>query len=198
MVLTHPDEDHLAGLLGVVERYHVDLVLEGPEERPSSTFRAWREALGRSGVRAETLSAGQRLRLGRLEIAVLFAPKAGERENGSNESLVLKATLGEISFLLPGDTPAGKQPQLLAFDRDLRSAVFKVPHHGARDALDRRFLDLVSPELAVISVGADNPFGHPAPETLTLLAGRHTLRTDERGAIEAITDGKRLWVRTRR
>ena len=104
--------------------------------------------------------------------------------------------MGGASFLLPGDTSAGDQMALLDRESELESTILKVPHHGARDALDTRFFAAVDPRLAVISVGADNTFGHPAPETLALLSDTPTLRTDENGAIQAATDGKRVWIKT--
>jgi len=78
--------------------------------------------------------------------------------------------------------------------------VLKVAHHGAGSGTGERFLAAVDPQLAVISVGKDNRFGHPAPELLKRLAqqGVSVLRTDERGQIELITDGERCWVRTER
>ena len=75
--------------------------------------------------------------------------------------------------------------------------MLKAPHHGAATSLTPRFLREVSPQLVIISVG-ENKFGYPAPETLAKLSGLTTLRTDEEGTIEVVTDGERYWVITER
>jgi len=86
---------------------------------------------------------------------------------------------------------------LEASGRPLRSLVLKAPHHGAATSLTPHFLREVSPQLVIISVG-ENTFGHPAPETLAKLSSLTTLRTDEEGTIEVVTDGERYWVVTER
>ncbi|MBI2864520.1 MAG: ComEC/Rec2 family competence protein [Chloroflexi bacterium] len=202
LILSHPHEDHLAGLLGVLERYDVHLVLESPISRPGATYRGWEEEIARRGTRRQVLGPEDRLKIGDLEVTPVFVPaaRAPSRRGGSdeqpNDSLVLRLKIGDASFLLPGDTPAEAQAQLLDFAGGLESTILKVPHHGAGDALDPRFLAAIAPRLAVISVGADNPFGHPAPETLALLSSTRTLRTDESGSVQVTTDGKRVWVKT--
>lgn len=106
--------------------------------------------------------------------------------------------MGRASFLLPGDLEEEGERALLASARPLGSTALKVPHHGSATALFSPFLRQVGPQLAVISVGANNPFGHPSPQTLAQLEEITTLRTDERGTIEIVTDGQRFWVLTER
>jgi competence protein ComEC len=118
----------------------------------------------------------------------------------NDHSVVLRITLGEISFLLPGDIEAGVERELAAQPALLAATVLKAPHHGADTSSSAAFLAAVQPQVSIISVGAENRFGHPAPEVLARYAERGipVLRTDERGTIELSTDGKRVWVETMR
>ena len=82
--------------------------------------------------------------------------------------------------------------------RRIKSDVLKVAHHGSASSTSQAFIDAVSPAVAVISAGKDNPFGHPSPATLDRLKQAPLFRTDLHGAVEVTTDGRRLWVRTER
>jgi competence protein ComEC len=84
---------------------------------------------------------------------------------------------------------------LVADGAPLHATVLKVPHHGSCSSTSQEFLDAVDPDVAVISVGAENDFGHPCAEVLDRLDGVQVYRTDEHGTVEVITDGVRVWVR---
>jgi beta-lactamase superfamily II metal-dependent hydrolase len=116
------------------------------------------------------------------------------------DSAVLHLQFGQISFLLPGGIEAPVEQKLVEREIALRATVLKSPHHGSRTSSSKAFLEAVEPQVVVISVGEDNHFGHPSPEVIERYAayGLPVLRTDERGTIEFITDGERLWVETAR
>jgi len=105
-----------------------------------------------------------------------------------------------VSFLLTADIMWEAEFELLARRANLSSTVLKVGHHGSDTSTTPEFLAVVNPQLAVISVGADNPFGHPSDEVMEKLEEKldseNIYRTDGHGTIEFITDGKRLWVKT--
>jgi competence protein ComEC len=101
-------------------------------------------------------------------------------------------------MLLAGDVMAEAQQVLVSSGQSHHSLVLKVPHHGGDTALSEPFLEAVSPEVAIISVGADNRFGHPSEVTLEKLGGIPCYRTDQNGSIELVTDGGRCWLRTQR
>jgi competence protein ComEC len=132
-----------------------------------------------------------------VQIEVLHPGVVPASERFNDHSVVLRVTLGEISFLLTGDIEAGVEQGLVAHSSALAATVLKVPHHGGDTSSSQAFLEAVDPQVAVISVGADNRFGHPAPEVLARYAelGVPALRTDELGTVEFVTDGERLWVR---
>jgi competence protein ComEC len=204
VVLTHPHEDHVAGLPLLLERYRVGRVLEPGMRGPGPSYRALTTWLTDRGVKAERLSTGDRLRVDTVElevvwpdaIAVQFEPPDEGREiNGV--SVVLLGRIGTGRFLLTGDAEDDVDPTLVS--RGLpRVDLLKVAHHGSRTASSAAFLGAVRPAVAVISVGADNPYGHPARETIGRLdaVGARVLRTDLDGSVTATFDGRAWAVRT--
>jgi competence protein ComEC len=200
VVLTHPDQDHLAGLVTVLERYDVDRALLPPTECGSAVCGAWREALEREDAPTDEAVAGQWIDLGGgAWLSVLHPPPEGvtgadEDDNG----VVLKLTLGEASFLLTADLGAKGETYLTNRHADLRATVLKVAHHGSAGSTSAAFLGAVQPLAAVITVGRDNDYGLPSPETLARLEPRPVFRTDVHGDIEISTDGERLWVEVER
>jgi competence protein ComEC len=199
VVNTHPDADHLAGLPDVLARYRVDQIMLPDVEANTSLYEAWQAALAQEEATVITAQAGTHLSSqDSVSIDILHPGQVPAGENLNNHSIVLRLTFGEVSFLLPGDIEEGVEGQLAAQMPGLASTVLKAPHHGGKDSSSIPFLNAVRPQVAVISVGADNRFGHPAPETLARYTEHSipVLRTDELGSIEFITDGQRLWVQT--
>lgn len=194
IVLTHPHEDHLMGLMEVLQRYQVDGILATPYEHDSSLYRQWRVLIRDRGVRYVIAGQGQEVRLGsEARLRVLLPGMSlfrGTDSDPNNNSVVLRLEVGGFSALLPGDIEEEAQQKLLAEPLGLESQVLKVPHQGARNALSEGFLGRVNPQVAVISVGESNPFGHPAQETIQKLQGIRVLRTDQQGTIEVETDGR--------
>ena len=203
VALTHPDEDHLAGLVEVLRHYRVGLILDTTLPHDTPTGGAW-EALTFHASRLTLPTRGTVLDLGRgARLEVLhpgetpLATQSPDNDNG----LVLRLSWGKASFLLTGDLGTEGEAYLLRQEGlPLDSTVLKVAHHGAGQGTTLRFLQAVTPQVAVISAGAGNRFGHPAPEVLERLeaVGARVWRTDECGDVEIVTDGERLWVRTGR
>jgi competence protein ComEC len=201
VVNTHPDADHLAGLPEVLERYRVGQVLLPDVAGESGLYAAWREAVEEEGAPVIQAQAGMRLELETgLVVEVLHPGRVRAGDKFNDHSVVARLTFGGVSFLLPGDIEARVERELDAGGKSLASTVLKAPHHGGDTSSSQPFLDAVAPQVAVISVGAENRFGHPSPEALARYAalGIPVLRTDELGTVEFVTDGERLWVRTDR
>jgi len=182
VILTHPDADHLTGLVPVLERYRVGRVLEPGYPATSQTYVRWLELIAEKRIPALLARTGVRVELEPGLICEVLHPASdpNPEDKANNASAVTRWTWGQVTFLLPGDIEQ------------------EVEAHGSDTSSSAPFLRAVNPQLVVISVGADNRFGHPSPEVLNRLAGRTVLRTDERGTIEVVTDGARLWVRMER
>ena len=203
VVLTHPQEDHLAGLIEVLERYDVRQVLATPLEADTAAYREWRELIRRQQIPYHEARPGLWIDLGGGATLRVLGPgeKALASSDPNDASLVLKLVWGEVSFLLTGDIEIdGEEALLSAFGGDggLRSAVLKVPHHGGATSSSSAFLRAVRPAVAVVSVGEDNRFGHPSAAALDRLSGALLLRTDQHGTVRLSTDGERLWVAVER
>jgi competence protein ComEC len=189
VALSHADPDHAGGLPTVLRRFAVDELWEGA--RPGGGGLAVCP-----GLRQRRLAWPTRLRLGEVTLDVLHpdgVPLAGRNEN----SLVLRLQWRDVSILFAGDLGAPGEQRLLARGEPGPISVLKVGHHGSRFSSSAPFLAAARPQVAVIPVGARNPFGHPTPETLGRLAraGARVYRTDRDGAVLLETDGRTLWVR---
>jgi competence protein ComEC len=186
LVVSHGDSDHSGGVPAVLGSVDVDRLLY------ARIGAAVPELARARGARPANVAAGSRLRVGRLRLEVLWPPRRlqAPRAEPNVASVALVADLGRFEVLLPGDAEAEAAP---IHPGDVDALV--VAHHGSADAGLEALLSEADPERAVISVGASNPYGHPAPETVDELAtaGVPVLRTDLDGEIVIEVDGRR-WV----
>lgn len=200
MVLTHPDSDHITGLVGVLERYWVDRVLFREVEIDSEVHTYWLQLVADEGAVVYQGETGLRLTLDPgLEMEVLHPAAqlvSGTEADSNNNSVVARLVYGQVSVLLPGDIEAAVERQLVADGAALESTVLKAGHHGSCTSTTHEFLEAVDPEVVVVSVGADNDFGQPCAEVLERLEGLLVFRTDKDGVVEVISDGGRVWVKT--
>ena len=203
VVVSHPQDDHLAGLVEVARRYDVGTVLEGPYGAETALYREWMKALDERGVTTTRVQAGHLVLLEEgLTLEVLsptsmpFWGNAPVNEN----SLVLRLAWGETSFLLTGDIEQRAEQRMLELDSVPESTVLKAGHHGSATSSSPEFLAAVTPLVTVVSVGEGNEFGHPLPDVLSRLEAHvgddRLYLTSEHGTVELTTDGKRLWVKT--
>ncbi len=192
LVLTHPHEDHAAGLATLVERYAVHHVFEPGMEGPGPGYRAFEAALEARGVAAGRLTTGDRLSVDGLGLRVLWPdrnavprtpPDGGTSIN--NVSIVLLGTFGPRRMLLAGDVEQAIDPILLRHGL-AHVDLLKVAHHGSATSSTDPLLDVLRPAVAVVSVGARNPYGHPSAATLGRLRahGADVYRTDRNGTVE--------------
>jgi competence protein ComEC len=198
LVLTHPQRDHVGGADHVLETHDVDTVLD-PALQAASSYEEDAVAEARDKEVPIVLArAGQAYRLGKLRLRVLWPEDAGAPGQDPNENaIVLLASYGAVDVLLPADAESGVTLPL----RPPRVEVLKVAHHGSADEGLARLLRLVRPEVALISCGANNEYGHPAASTVGALedtSGLDLYRTDEDGRITVETDGRRISVVTDR
>ena len=203
VVLTHPSADHVTGLVEVLNRYNVKQVLYPDLAYASEIYDEWLRLVQKKGIKYTLAQAGQQIDLGGgVVLEVLNPPRpllTGTESDIDNNGMVLRLSMDEISFLLTADTMWETELELIHNRANLNSTVLKVGHHGSDTSTTPQFLAVVNPRIAVISVGADNEYGHPADEVMTRLREKigmeNIYRTDEDGTIEFITDGKRMWVK---
>jgi competence protein ComEC len=199
VVLTHSDADHVGGLPALFDRYQIGQVIQPRESASEGVYGNWLKALEQKHIPVLIAEAGQVVHLGQeVTITVLRPPREYQaRQNDDNDvSVVLQVRCGRFSALLTGDVGPEVQQRLLASGVDLSSTVLKVPHHGAAGSLAPQFLTAVHPQFAIVSVGQDNRYGHPAPETMQMLSGSTVHRTDMDGTVTLKIEGERCWLTT--
>ena len=201
VILTHPDSDHLSGLNYVLRRYKVENILWSGVLRGTKTFLWWQENLEKEKANEIIAQAGQKIKAGNARILVLYPFKSLEGkflEKSSNEtSLIFQLLFGKNTSLFTGDTLVNVEKQLLESGIEVASQVLKVAHHGSKTSSSKEFLEKVAPEIAIISCGRNNPYGHPRQEVLKNLEefGIKVLRTDQNGDIKIISDGDKFYAR---
>jgi competence protein ComEC len=202
VVLTHPHQDHLAGLVEVLRRYRVGQVLYPQLDYESPLYDEWLRLIREKGIKNTEACAGQQIEMGDGIIMKVLNPLAdrvtGSESDIDNNSVVLLLKDGEVSFLLAADIMREAEWGLIRERADLPATVLKVAHHGSDTSTTQEFLAVVDPRVAVISCGAGNRFGHPDAEVVDRLGekidSKNIYRTDKDGMIDFMTDGERLWV----
>jgi competence protein ComEC len=205
VVLTHFHADHVDGLSGVLEGRRVDDVWVTRLQDPPDGVSEVREETTAAGVPAHAAPYAQTRQVGDVTLEPVWPlPRSpttgpGDGSTANNASVVLLARIRGVSFFLGGDIEPEGQEQLAAALPHLHVDVLKVPHHGSRYQ-DLPFLQSLRARVAVISVGADNDYGHPSPLTVAGLAatGEKVLRTDRDGSVAVVDRDDRLAVVTTR
>ena len=193
VALTHAHADHANGLISVLERYEVGLAIEPVGLNPGPVATAWSDRIARANVPRRAVAAGVRMRIGDATLTVL-APDGDPRVDVP--SLVLRVERGSFSMLFMGDATEQAQADLLLSKESLATRVYVPPHHGAATPYASALVEAVRPSAAVISVGAQNRYGHPTLETLAALSRVTTYRTDRDGTVELDQGGNQLIART--
>ena len=193
--VTHGHADHTGNLLTLVRRFDVPRVYYGGREK---AYGEVLDRVRRRGVPCTRLALGDAFSFGDATLTVLSPLPDRTYDDDNDASTVLRLAYGDTSALLAADaTLQTEQYMLFRYPRaDLRADVLKVAHHGSDSSSSLRFLRAVSPALAVISVGAENEYGHPAPDVLLRLrlAGARVLRTDQNSAVQITLDGREARV----
>ena len=222
-VMTHPDYDHYRGLIDLVEGYQVSQMVANNISKDNSSFWQLQNLVIDHQIPVYAPSRGDQINAGQLKFTVLHpSSKIGDialwqnypiitdqETNQSTLSAVLGAYSGDaneasitllldfedVEILLTGDIGSRSEQALVGEGLITDVEVLKVAHHGSKFSTSSEFLGASLPEIALISVGAKNTYGHPTSDTLNRLdtVGAKILRTDQLGTIELITDGEKIW-----
>lgn len=202
VILTHPHADHLNGLISVAKNYEIAaFATENLKNKTQGFARLMDLIEDKKNINIQYVYAGDKFRFKdgvaveivgpTKEFLQLTSPSGNIGESGEFASVETLIKYKDFSALLTGDSQAQELKQAIqSFDSVGDIAILQVPHHGSRTGLNSEILDVLMPELAVISVGR-NSYGHPNPLILQLLKdkGIKTLRTDQNGEVEIISDG---------
>lgn len=196
--LTHAHHDHMGGLRAVLAEFPVGSFNVGHNPASAPYEQLLQEARER-GIPLEEHRAGERFRVGDVAVEVLWPSAEHQlgRDPSNNDSVVLRLCRTGGCVLLPGDIEPDVEKKLAAGEARLTASVLKVPHHGGRDAASREFLAAVNPQVAIVSVGATNPFNHPYNTVLERLAAQaeRVYRTDRDGSVTLrLSDRLRVWT----
>ena len=188
LIATHPDQDHIDGLVGVMKNYAVQAVVDNGMESDSKVYKNYIDVIKDKNIPRLTGTRGMKLKIGETVLEILYPSENSHPDSKDTNagSIVAKLTRNKNSFLLTGDFPTKKDQEIFSSDLDLSAQVLKVAHHGSKYSTSQEFLEKVNPEESIISVGAKNRYGHPAEEVISRLrdAGIRIMRTDLEGDIE--------------
>jgi len=198
IILTHPEFDHLSGFNEVLKKYKVSNILWTGIVRDTAEYKEWKKLIEEEKAEIFIAKAGQKILWesetnNYMEVLYPFENLEGKVfEDSNNTSIISKLVFGKNSFLFTGDAYKNVEGELINKKAEIDSDVLKVSHHGSKTSSSEEFIKSVSPQIAVISAGIGNKYGHPHQEVLELLEkyGIKILRTDKDGDIKIISDGK--------
>jgi competence protein ComEC len=210
IIPTHPDADHISGLIDVLKRYKISYVLQSSVLGSTPTWNALEGAIAddaKTGTKVVTAQRGQIINLGKGAYLEVLSPDRELLKTDTNTACVVtRLVYGKTSFMLGCDAPQQIENYLVSLDRStsltaggngLKSDVLKAGHHGSRTSSSPLWVGYVDPAYAVYSRGCDNTYGHPHAETIATFA-RFNIPTEDtckQGTITFVSDGQRVWLK---
>jgi competence protein ComEC len=201
VIITHPHADHIAGLVEVLQKYEIGEIWGTGVAHESQIYLSLQKIIEEDQIPFRIVTSSYRLENEGLILRVLYPLQnvSGQRMQNLNlSSILLKVTYGQLDLLLTGDAEEPVQQELVKQGFDEQAEVIKIPHQGSRDADLPAFLKTVNPQIAILSVGEKNRYGHPHPEVIDRYSalGASLFRTDRDGTITVTSNGSEFWIRT--
>ena len=203
VVATHPDMDHIGGLIDVLERYDVATIVMTENISDTPVFEMFQERVRDEGARIIYVRRGQIFDLGSGDVGsttlrILFPDRDPTNLESNMSSIVSQLVYGESEYLLMGDSPKEIEAYLVALDAEnLESDVLKLGHHGSRTSTAEAFVRAVNPDYGIVSAGKDNSYGHPHTEVVERLQKYNVIQknTADEGSIFSYSDGTSIWFK---
>lgn len=204
-IISHPDSDHFAGYIDILDRYEIGAFVYNGRDGDSNAWRELMAKIASKNIPLVTLGAGDTIHYEKNTIDILSPDKMFVQSAETNDTSIVEmltadaGSPGAFQTLFTGDAPFSVEDYLVKSGADLRADVLKVAHHGSKYASGSAFLRTVNPSAAAISVGVKNVYGHPSKETLARIASStHAIvfRTDQNGTIEIFSGGGKLKIIT--
>ncbi|WIY60101.1 ComEC/Rec2 family competence protein [Bacillus arachidis] len=191
VVGTHPDMDHIGGLIPIIEQMPVSLVLDSGKTYSSFTYHTYRNNIKKRGIPFVRVKQGQHIPLDP-QVAIQVLNNGESKDENNESSIVLKVRYGKADFLLMGDADIQTEKKIMK-RYDIHADVLKVGHHGSYTSTSEQFLKKVNPQFAILSYDKKNPYGHPHQSVVKRLKryGVMTYVTDKR-TVDIETDGEHI------
>ncbi len=197
LIITHPHADHIGGVAAVFQQFTVKQIYDSGQKTTSNLYKQYLAQIQKQKIPFTVVNAGMTIDLGNEIMLKILAPDkpliVGSESDINNNSIVAKLVYNNFSMLLTGDAESESEERMLKKDASiLKSTVLKSGHHGSRSSSSVPFLQAVSPETAIISLGANNEYHHPHPSTLKKYKDKKIViyRTDTDGTVTVASDGK--------
>lgn len=198
LIATHPDQDHIGGLIHVLDRYEVGRILITDNQSDTPVAQLFLEKVKAEGAEILYARAGQRFAFDGVELKILFPDRDVRALESNTSSIIAELVYGEIDFIFTGDSPQSIERYMIEKYGDrIQSDVLKVGHHGSKTSSDETFIEMVGPDLAVISSGKDNRYGHPHAEVIATIEKRNSLikNTADSGTVTIVSDGIDFFIK---
>jgi len=189
---THAHEDHIGGMDNIINSFNIEHFYMPSTITTTKTFEDVIDSLTKKNIKFETPKIDYKFNIEDIEFKILYI--GDNKEDLNKTSIILKMTYKETSYLFTGDATSETEKEIL--NKDIKSTVLKVAHHGSQYSSTAKFLNEVKPKYAIIEVGKDNDYGHPKKVVLQKLEkiGAEIYRTDQDGTIHLISDGKNIKI----
>lgn len=193
IIATHYDADHLNGVVGALETYSTEAVIAPDYKAESKVYKSFTSIIKEKGIKITYPETGKKYKIGSAEFTIL-APNDTHYDDANDYSVAIKLVNGENTFILTGDAEIESEYEMLETGIDLSCDVYLAGHHGSKYSSSEAFMQAMQPESVVISVGANNRYGHPSDEAMARFnaMGCDIYRTDKLGDIIATSDGKNI------
>ena len=194
VIATHPDQDHIAGLVDTAKNYKIGRFIGNGVETDSQIYQKLKQIIQEKNISELEGGKGMKIKWGDNVQVEILSPDGSQAKNNPKDtnaaSIVSRLSFGDESFLFTGDISYDQEKELADGSQNVSAGYLKVSHHGSKYSTSQIFLDKIQPRTAIISVGADNRYGHPSPDVIARLEENRIeiLRTDQDGDISYVCD----------